>query len=153
MSPRQIGGSHTTPRNDHWRPAQVLVSSEDSRLWTQLRRDPCTSQALAGWTGHQHPRGTSATDTEPRNCDESRGLVVAARPNPERSPPRSIPSNRCSGRCRYSLGNAAFRGPRVTVNRKFKATIPLCQTSCRLSSFSSGLSAEAINNETTSVFP
>ena len=30
---------------------------------------------------------------------------------------------------------------------------PLCQTSCRLSSFSSGLSAEAINNETTSVFP
>ena len=37
--------------------------------------------------------------------------------------------------------------------RGFDVEGPLCQTSCRLSSFSCGLSAEAINNETTSVFP
>lgn len=35
----------------------------------------------------------------------------------------------------------------------FVVLYPLCQTSCRLSSFSSGFSAEAINNETNSVFP
>ena len=39
------------------------------------------------------------------------------------------------------LGESSFR------------RVPLCQTSCRLSSFSSGFSAEAINNETNSVFP